>query len=135
MNVMVDLNIFLDVFQNRKPHYSHSSKILSKVLNRELTGVVASHMITTLYYLTSRFSGKTRALEIIDWLLEHFEVEGADKESFLQSRSFHMKDFEDAVVASCAKNSNCDYIITRNISDFKTSPVPALLPNDFLQMC
>jgi len=28
---------------------------------------------------------------------------------------------------------NADYIITRNISDFSTSPIPAILPEDFLK--
>ncbi len=43
------------------------------------------------------------------------------------------EDFEDAVVAVLADVNNCQYIITRNESDFKQSPVPALTPEDFVK--
>jgi len=43
-----------------------------------------------------------------------------------------MPDFEDAVQASIASRSNIDWIITRNIKDFKKSPVKPISPNDFI---
>jgi predicted nucleic acid-binding protein len=131
---MMDLNIFIDVFQKRVPHYQDSSSVLTKVLNEELTGFIAGHALTTLHYLLSRFSGNQKSLEVVDWVLAHFEVESADKEGFRHARTFDMKDFEDAVVAGCAKSAGCDYIITRNLSDFKNSPVPAVTPGEFLEM-
>lgn len=134
MNIMVDLNIFIDVFQERAPHYQDSSLALTKVLNEELTGFIAGHALTTLHYLLSRFSGNQKSLEVVDWVLVHFEVESADKEGFRHARTFDMKDFEDAVVAGCAKSAGCDYIITRNLSDFKNSPVSAVTPGEFLEM-
>jgi hypothetical protein len=43
-------------------------------------------------------------------------------------------DFEDAVVASVAEAAKSDYVVTRNVSDFTGSPVPALTPTDFLAL-
>ena len=134
MKLMIDLNIFIDVFQQRVPHYHQSSVVLSKVLNKEATGFVAGHSITTLYYLISKFSGKRKALEVVDWVLTHFEVESADKEDFLYARTLDMKDFEDAAAAVCANNIKCEYIITRNCTDFKQSPVQAVTPKEFLEL-
>ena len=45
-----------------------------------------------------------------------------------------MDDFEDAVVAASAKLSGCDYVITRNVQDFRLSPVSAVPPAEFLAM-
>jgi hypothetical protein len=42
-------------------------------------------------------------------------------------------DFEDRLQVECARLINADYIITRNIIDFSKSPIPAILPEDFLQ--
>jgi predicted nucleic acid-binding protein len=134
MNVMIDLNVFLDLFQERLPHYHDSSQVLSKVLNKEITGVIAGHSLTTLFYLTSKSSGKEKALEMVDWVLSNFEVESAGKEGFRQARTFDMKDYEDAVVATCARNADCDYIVTRNTSDFKNSPILSVTPGDFLEI-
>ena len=44
-----------------------------------------------------------------------------------------MSDFEDAVQAFCAKNDGAKIIITRNIQDYKLSPVKAITLKEFLQ--
>jgi predicted nucleic acid-binding protein len=134
MKLMIDLNIFIDVFQKRLPHYHDFSLVLTKILNKESTGFIAGHSITTLYYLISRFSSNRKAIEVVDWILDHFEVESADKEDFIDARALNMKDFEDAVIAGCARNAKCEYIITRNNQDFKRSPVPAVTPKEFLRL-
>ena len=41
-----------------------------------------------------------------------------------------MQDFEDAVVAATAARHSAAYIITRNIDDFRFSPVPAITPKE-----
>ena len=44
------------------------------------------------------------------------------------------QDFEDAVQVFTALNGKIDYLITRNIKDFKLSPIPALTADQFLQL-
>ena len=44
-----------------------------------------------------------------------------------------MTDFEDAVQASAATVAEIDCIVTRNKRDFRKSPVPAVLPEEFLK--
>lgn len=134
MNVMIDLNVFLDLFQERLPHYHNSSQVLTMALNEEITGVIAGHSLTTLFYLVSKFSGREKAFEVVDWVLGRFDVESADKDGFRHARTFDMKDYEDAVVVTCAQNANCDYIVTRNTPDFKNSPIPSVTPGEFLLM-
>jgi predicted nucleic acid-binding protein len=43
-----------------------------------------------------------------------------------------MADYEDALLAACAKRSKVDLIITRNLRDFDESLVEAITPDDFL---
>ena len=45
-----------------------------------------------------------------------------------------MKDYEDAVVSCCARRNQMDYIVTRNVKDYKQSKVKALLPDDFVKL-
>lgn len=42
-------------------------------------------------------------------------------------------DFEDAVVAGLAEASQCDLIITRNVSDFANSPIAAMTLEEFVK--
>lgn len=43
-------------------------------------------------------------------------------------------DFEDCLQDECAKEINADYIITRNVQDFKQADVKAVTPEDFLEI-
>ncbi|MGH7601058.1 MAG: PIN domain-containing protein [bacterium] len=132
MKVMLDLNVLLDYFQKREPHYQHSSIVLSEVLKGNFAGVAPAHALTTIYYISAKHATRERANEIIDWLLAHLEIASADKSAFARARDLQSSDFEDAVVASLAEASQCDLIITRNVSDFANSPIAAMTPEEFV---
>lgn len=133
MNVMLDLNVLLDYLQKRIPHYHYSSLVVKEVLQARICGFVPAHGLTTVYYILAKQVERQKANEEMDWLLTRFEVAPADKNTFLQARKSGIDDFEDAVVASLAESSGCNYIITRNVSDFKNSPVQAMTPEDFVK--
>lgn len=44
------------------------------------------------------------------------------------------KDLEDCIQDECAAAIKADYIVTRNKKDFENSIVPAILPQEFLDM-
>ena len=44
------------------------------------------------------------------------------------------KDFEDCLVAVCARSVKCDYIVTRNKADFAGFGVPAVTPEELLEL-
>jgi predicted nucleic acid-binding protein len=132
MKVLLDLNVLLDVVQNRVPHYHDSASVLSLARLGEIQAALPVHAFTTLYYILAKAAGKPKAGQTIDWLLAHFEVAIADRAVLRRARQLPLADFEDAVVASLAEAGQCDHIITRNVPDFAGSPVPALTPTDFL---
>ncbi len=132
MRVLLDLNVFLDVFQKRQPHYSFSAKGVDIVLRHKLEGAISGHAITTLYYIIRKGADPKTAREIVMWLVKNFSIAPCNKEAFQLALDFDMKDFEDSVVAASAKLDNCDTIISRNISDFSDSPIECLSPADFL---
>lgn len=133
MKVMLDVNVVLDVAQERKPHYRCSSIVISEVLYKKIDGFLAGHTVTTLYFLIAKYRDRQFAEQKVDWLLEHFAIASTSKSLFFQARKLPMNDFEDAVIAVLAESSACDYIITRNSSDFKNSPIPPLTPEEFIQ--
>jgi hypothetical protein len=63
------------------------------------------------------------------WLLDVVQRRDAQ---FLRARSLQLTDFEDAALASAAVASGCELIITRNVPDFSSSPVPAITPEESL---
>lgn len=134
MTALLDLNVLLDVIQARQPHYDDSAAVLSAARTGEFTALLPFHAITTIFYLVERWSGRARANETIDWLLQHFDVPAADRSVLVRARALTFNDFEDAVVASIAEKHRCDYNVSRNESDFTGAPVPAIAPGSFLRL-
>jgi predicted nucleic acid-binding protein len=134
MKALLDLNVLLDVIQNRQPHYADSAKVLSAARSGEFEALIPFHAVTTIFYLVERAQDTATASQTMDWLLQHFDVPMADKNTLLHARKLKLKDFEDAVVASVAVRDKCDCIISRNAMDFSASPVKTISPADFLKI-
>lgn len=130
--ILIDLNVVLDVVQARQPHYPASASVLDRVIQRARTGVVSAHAVTTLHYLVGRYRNRAEADKLVDWLLRYFEIAPVGASELQRARALNWPDFEDAVVAAAAESHGCVAIVTRNLSDFKASPVPALTPEEWL---
>ena len=71
--------------------------------------------------------------EILLNLCSVFDVEGIDRIKLiagLQNEDF--TDFEDCLQMECAKAYGAEYIVTRNVNDYKGSEIKAILPKDYL---
>ena len=128
----IDINVLLDVFQKREPHYTASAQVVGMVTSGKIVGVFPAHGLTTLYYLVRKHSSKPNAEAAMDRVLGRFQIGNLDVEGWRNARRLAFGDFEDAVVASVAKAYGSDAIITRNVDDFISSSVPVMTPIDFL---
>ena len=134
MKVLIDTNVILDVLMKREPHYYHSGELL-RLCGIKITGCMTASQTTDIFYLLRRYGKDTRsAKSIIKKLCDNIEmidVNGADVQNALAA---DMDDYEDALLAYCARRHETDYVITRNVNDFISSPVPAFSPEKFVEM-
>ena len=63
-------------------------------------------------------------------LFECIDANGSDGKKALANG---MRDFEDAIIAESCSRNGIDLIITRNLKDFKQSPIPAMSPDEFVR--
>lgn len=132
MTVVVDINVMLDVFQKRQPHYGASAALMNLVMNGALRGICPSHALTTLYYLAHRHGTRNDAESAVDQVLQHFEIVALEHKDWKIVRGSCISDFEDAAVSVTAEKMNAAFIVTRNESDFAKSPTRAISPTVFL---
>jgi hypothetical protein len=59
------------------------------------------------------------------------EVVGGGTEMAREAIRLGFSDFEDALQSVCAKQFEADFIVTRNVRDYKLSPIKAISPSDF----
>lgn len=82
MKVTVDINVLLDVFQKREPHYAASAQVMSLVVEGELGGVCPAHALTTLYYLVRKHGSQANAEAALDGVLCHFQIGNLNAEDW-----------------------------------------------------
>lgn len=134
IHVLVDLNVIIDVMQNRQPFYGDSARVIDSVVRQEVLGLLAAHSVTTLFYVISRTRNREAAVQAITALLESFTVAKVDDAVVRDALSLGWKDFEDAVQMASAAAERVNYLITRNIKDFQSGPVPVIQPAAFLTL-
>jgi len=78
VTVTVDINVLLDVFQQRQPHYAASAQVVSLITAGQLAGVCPAHGLTTLYYLVRKHAAKADAEAAMDRVLRHFQIGNLD---------------------------------------------------------
>ena len=132
LKVLIDLDIILDVLQNRESFYEKSAQLLAGAEIGSIDGYVAAHNLTTLYYLVARYLGPKEARLTIQQLLSFLKVAPVDQTVIEQALVLNYADFEDAVLMMAAVQAGADYVATRNIQDFKIGPLPALMPVELL---
>jgi len=132
LKVLFDTDVLLDVLLDRDPFAEASARLLSLVERAEIQGCVAATSVTTLFYLVRKSLGATKTKRTVEDLLALLEVASVNRVVIQQAVDARMRDFEDAVVACAAHESQVDVIATRNVKDFKHSPVVAQSPADIL---
>lgn len=130
--ILLDLNVVLDVLQKRDPHYRASAAVLETVIRGQEGAALPAHAFTTIHYIVGRYRTTGEANDAVDWLLRHLAVAEVGRDELLRARQIGFRDFEDAVVAAAAEAAGCTAIVTRNVRDFRDSPVSALTPEEYL---
>ena len=132
MKLLVDGNILLDVLQNREPHVIASALVWKLCETGQAKGFVSALTFANLVYVLRRELDPEKTEEVLKKLSLIFsfaELSGAD---LLKAAGLHWNDYEDALQAVTAERLRVDFIITRNVKDFKQSKVLALTPAELL---
>ncbi len=134
MIVLFDTNIILDVLLDRKPFSEHASYLMSKVERSEINGFLCATTVTTIYYLLSKNLDKKNAITSINSIIALFEIASVNRLVIENALKSKFTDFEDSVLHESARHAGAEYIITRNIKDFKNTKIPVFTPTEFLSM-
>ncbi len=135
MKIMCDTNVIIDVLLEREPFIEDSYKVLKLCEEHKLEGFVSASCVTDIYYLVRKYThSRQLAYKAIGKVLEIVKVCSVTNNDVLLALQSMAGDFEDCLVATCAKAICCDYIVTRNKKDFEDFGIPILSPAELLQI-
>jgi predicted nucleic acid-binding protein len=134
LNVLIDLNVILDVLQQREPFYDTSARVLAAAETGLVDGWVVAHSLTTLFYLLAKYQSPEQARVALMDLLTFLSVAAVDQAVIEQALNLPYPDFEDAVQMMAAVRSGAQYLVTRNVRDYRLGPLPAVQPAELLAL-
>lgn len=133
MKVLIDTNVILDVLCNRSEFVEDSSRVWKYCEVNQIEGYISALSVPNIVYILRKELTPQKTQQHIQQILMIFEVIDLKSSDLKNAAEMLSSDFEDAVQMCCANRIKADYIVTRNIRDFKKSKVPALKPSEFLE--
>lgn len=133
MKVLLDTNVIMDALQERAPFDLEAKEILLRAQGGEFSCCLTANALTDIFYLYTKARGMEQARNAIIFLLSKYTIVSVTHEDCKGAMSLNIEDFEDALVAYCAKTAGADYIVTRD-EEFLLgdSPVKTISPKEFL---
>ena len=134
MRLMIDTNIILDVLLRRDEYFENSKEVLKLCEERKCEGMVSASAITDIFYITRKALGSVEeTYRVLDAILNIVKVLTVTNTDVLQAFQARAKDFEDCLMATCAKSNQCNGIVTRNKKDFINFGITLYSPEEMVK--
>jgi len=132
--VLIDTDVILDFFFNRKPFSEDATQIFSLCESGKIKGYITPVICSNVYYLLRQTAKHEKVIEKLSQLMTIMDVLLMDRDIIIQSLGSGFKDFEDALQNFTAiKSGIIDVILTRNVKDYVKSDIGVLTPESFLK--
>jgi predicted nucleic acid-binding protein len=132
--VLIDADVILDSFFDRKPFVEFSSAILGLCESGKIKGYLTPLIYSNVYYLLRQTAKHDKVIEKLKQLLKITDVLAMDRAVVENALNSGFKDFEDSLQNFSAINSgSVDIILTRNLKDYKNSDLGVFTPETFLK--
>lgn len=133
--VLIDTDVILDFFFDRKPFSDHAARVLSLCESKEIIAYVTSVIISNVYYILRQNARHEKVIEKLRVLVSITEILNCDKTVISKALDSKFTDFEDAIQNYSAELSGkVDVILTRNIKDFKNGALSVMTPENYLSI-
>lgn len=132
MNILVDVNVFEDVFRQRQG-WEASVVVLNYVRTGQVTGYVSALTPSILYFFRRRSRGEKAARQAVQGILQNWVVVPLTGEAIMRAYTTPLPDFEDALQIEAATAAHVDAIVTRNKRHFRQQALPVLSPEEFVE--
>ncbi|WP_373518520.1 type II toxin-antitoxin system VapC family toxin [Pricia sp.] len=132
--VLMDTDVLLDFFFDRKPFSDHTAQVLNLCEEKKIEGYTTPVSIANTYYLLRKTAKHEAVIDKLNQLLNIIDIVKMDRKVVVMALNSNFKDFEDALQNfSAVENRTIEIILTRNIKDFKNSELAILTPETYLR--
>lgn len=122
-------------FGKKRTFFTNSKVVLELCESKKVEGFFSASGATDIFYLSRRLLHSTElAYKALGSILDITNVLTVTNEDVLNAYLLRKADFEDCLLATCAKANKCDAIVTRNIKDFMSFDISLYTPEDIIKL-
>ena len=133
-----DNDVILDISIQRdellKNDVNEAIKLINLVEADEYKGYTSTVIFTNTYYIQKKLKDHNTSINFLKKLRLILTVLNVDDKIIQKALESGFNDFEDAVQYFTAVENKMDYIITRNIEDYKKSTIKVYTPSQYLKI-
>ena len=135
MKVLVDTNIFIDILLDREPFSADAIRIYKLCEQGLIDGYIAPITINNIYYICRKAKELENIKAYLSDIASYFTIVPMNNESIRKANRLKINDYEDALQYAMAMQMTCEYLVTRNVKDFKKlTHLKVVTPEEFLKI-
>ena len=133
--IFMDTNVVIDFLADRQPFSIDAARLFDLGIDGKARIFISAVSYNNIYYVLRQSLSNNATIELLEELAEMTEIADVTATIIRKSLKTNFKDYEDAIQYYCALSiSKIDFIVTRNIRDFKKSTIPVLTPTEAIAL-
>ena len=135
MRVMIDTCISLDLIQQRNDFFNDARDVFEAIKEERIEGFITVKSLMDIHYVTKHILHDEYAVRnVLQNLLILLKLKDSSAHDAIKALNSTITDYEDALMSETAISNDIDYIVTRNIKDYKNSTIKAVTPADLMSI-
>ena len=129
--VLVDTCVIIDILLNRQKFVDASYNAVSSLIRQGDTVYTTAKSMTDIFYIVHHsLHDNDKTKEVLLKLSKIYQILDTKEKDTLKAITSDVTDYEDAVMVETAISNEVDFILTRNIKDYRKAKIKIVSPAD-----
>lgn len=129
--VLVDTCVIIDILLDREKFAEDSYNAVSKLMRQGDMVCTTAKAMTDIFYIAHHsLHDNDKTKEILLKLSKVYQILDTTEKDTLRAITSDVADYEDAVMVETAVSNEVDFILTRNIKDYKKAKIKIVSPKE-----
>lgn len=131
--IFVDSDIIIDLLAKRE-HYLEAAELFSIIKNQKILGYTTPLVLANVDYIVTKYSNRQKSIKAIRELRKYLSILTMDETTVDNAIDSPLTDFEDALQYYAAESQEVDFIVTRNVKDFKKGNIKIITAEECVKL-
>jgi len=126
--IFLDPNIIIDLIDDTRANHQDALRLKDLLKSQKCHLLCAWHSLPILEYVCRKNFAKEDVHQMIKSILSSFLIPKTGSDEAREAFQYLDDDYEDALQVAAAVAGNSDFLVSRDQSGFKNSPIPVVTP-------